>query len=332
MRSRTPISNDTGKRGEAMSLETEVIDAPSDSNKILEEAGNKAFERINVKPEPSVKVDAEPAGDKPIVKDGNDKPVVADEIDEKTKADIKEGKIIPKHRFDEINLRMKGYESFGTPEELKGKLARLEEFLKKPDEPLKTPEQKIEELNDEDKEVQKYLFTKVAPELRDLPEILKMVRDMQAERKVEREELEKQVKAERETERMELQKHNTKALDLIKGMAKEAGLNVDDETNMAIISNTIADMVHMNKDMTQKYYGEKNLEILKEVFKDFQKRFFSGVQRKVASDILKDKKSQSSLPKPPVDGGSPVKDKLEDTSKLTLEQIGERAYAKITGG
>lgn len=306
-------------------IEGQTQEAPLSDSQAISEATDRAFEKLSADAE-TQKADAKPVEAKSDVKDGDDKPVITNESNDK-KADI----MIPKHRFDEVNAKAKAYESFGTPEELQEKLAKLQELTKpKPSTEVKTAEQRIEDLNDEDKEVQKYLG-KIAPEINQLPEVIKMVKEMQAERKAEREYLEKQVQAEKEQERAVLAKHNEKAMEVIKDLAKSAGLNVEDEVNMKLVANMIADMVHADKELTNKYYGEKNLDILKDVFKDFQKRFFSGVQRKAAAEILGGKKQQNNLPKPPVDGGSPQKTPSDDVTKMTLDQVGDLAYDRVMG-
>lgn len=258
------------------------------------------------------------------------------EIDEKVLADIKAGTLIPKHRFDEhltkfeelsqrseltakelaqLNEKVKLYQSFGSPEELK---AKLEAIAKKAEAPGV-------ELTEEERELREHLLGKVTPELKDVSEVKKMLNELIAEKRQEKEQANKVFEA-------ELKTHNLKAIEKIKDLAKEMGLPVEDKTNLKVLANGIADLIEDNPEWVDAYYKRRDLSILKEVVENYQQRFFSGIQRKAAADIVKGKKAQEALPKAPIGGGTPPTEAPQDVSKLDWDEVNKGVIEKLKSG
>lgn len=209
-------------------------------------------------------------------------------LDEQTLRDYREGKAIPKHRFDEVLQRMKIYESFGTPEELISKLKAVSA----------PPSQKADEpLSDEDKAFQAYVL-KAFPEMKDMPQTFQEMKQFMQEFKKSRE----------ENQARDAESRNTlikSGEGKIKALCEAQGLPIDDGNFRLHIGN-ITDLLHSdkNKELADRFYNQRDVEVLKTVFDDYYKRFFSGFQRKAKSEILKDKDNLAKLPRAPVKGGA----------------------------
>lgn len=263
-----------------------------DSPELLE-AISKASETIETD-EPAKAEEPETPEVPPIEPAKDDKPSGdLGDIDPKTLADLREGKIIPKYRLDEVSARAKQYEAFGTPEEIAQKLQELSNrstFTQPKSEP--TPEQ----LSKEDLEDREHLH-KVYPELKKIPDVLKELSDLKAERETER-------KAAQEREAADWKAHENKGYEKIKSLAKEAGLDIDNQPLMRTLNSMIPQLLEENKDLHYKFAVERNVEVLKDIFDEY-KSMFSGVQRKAAADLITAKKREGNLPKAPVKGGAP---------------------------
>lgn len=252
---------------------------------------DEALDKINGPEEPTPEAPAAPEEVKPEAPkpDAGDDEKIAwlKGLDEQTLKDYREGKAIPKHRFDEVLQRMKIYESFGTPEELIAKLKATATPPAKADEPL----------SDEDKAFQAYVL-KAFPEMKDMPQTFQEMKQFMQEFKKSRE----------ESQSREAESRNTlikSAETRIKALCEAHGLPVDDE-NMRLHIGNITDILHSekNKELADRFYNQRDVEVTKPVFDDYYKRFFSGFQRKAKSEILKDKDNLAKLPRAPVKGGA----------------------------
>lgn len=269
------------------------------------EAGDRAFEKLNApEPEPEKKAEVvessepkEPAkSEPPIVPpiDSGEAEKLAwmKSLDEKTLRDFREGKHVPKYRLDEVLSRVKLYESLGTPEELTTRLKVPPAAL-----PAKTAEEPTGDLNDDDKAFQAYVL-KMFPFLKDMPktqeEFSKLSTEFQKTRESEH--------AARVADRNALIES---AENKIKSLCEAEGLAVDGK-NLKLHIGAITDILHdeENKAISDKFYNDRNVDVLAEVFKDYFNRFFSGFQRKAKVDLLKSKDNQEKLPKAQVKGGA----------------------------
>lgn len=307
--------------------EPEVIDHPEpekSDTELMSDAGDSAFERLNQAEEEPEK--PEPVAPKapvaqPDDKGGNDNPA-GDEwwkkLDERTVADLKAGHILPKHRFDEVNQRLQAYNAFGSPEELQRKLAEITKAPAPVTEksPSLTPEQQAK-----DEEAKAYILS-LFPFLKDQPQQTKQMSDFMRQNQERAEFQEKEAEEE----------HN-KWLDTgtsrIAELAKEAGLDVKDPENMDLIARGVVARLHASKELSAKFYKEKNLEAVKAAFDDYCKRIFSGHQRKVEAQILKDKKKENRLPRPPASGVSPESEKPKSTADMTDQEFSKHIDSRL---
>lgn len=294
---------------------------------LLSEAGDAAFDRLNpdgvktgepVKPaEKKTETPAPPPSDKDV----NDKDAWMKGLDEKTLTDLKDGKLIPKHRFDEVLERTKAYETLGTPEDIQRRMTDLSKKIED------TPKGKEPELTAEEKETQAFI-SKLFPQLQTYSEMQKQLEDMKAQlansQKTfrEKEELET---AQRQKQHQELL---SQGREKIKSFAKELGLNENDPQILDELEGDITGRLHRDEKLRVKFYEDGDVQVLDEVFKGYKSRFFSGVQRKTEADILKGKASQNKSPKPPIQGG-PAAHKEKSVEEMDWNEVGDRAVSRI---
>ena len=301
-----------------METEVEVAEPEASSSEILDAAGDAALERLNKEEDPAP-AEAEKPAATPTEQGDDDIVAWVKGLDKQTLADLKEAKLIPKHRFDEVNQGYERYKSFGTPEELAAKLAEIQ---KKPGEPEKsTTEASATELTAEEKEAHALLL-KLFPHLKDLPDTTKQMRDFMQQN-------ETRVKEEKERQDREQTAYVGKAVETIKALAKEAGLNVENKKSLDLICNGVTTLLHQNEELSRQFYRDRNPEVLKEVFKDYHNLQFSGYQRKLDAASLKDKNNQRKLPKAPAPGGAPETEQPDDVGSLDWNKIGDRAISRL---
>lgn len=305
----------------------DVPETPVSDAQMISDAGDRALEAIDkanetpapAEPTKAAEPDNSPA--KPEDQGQNDKlPDWLKGMDEKAQADIRDGKLIPKHRMDEVLTRSKAYEAFGSPEELQAKLTQLAQLTAKNPPAAAPKSDKAAELTDEDKQMKEYLLSKIAPELSQLPDIIKKFEEMAKSVNEQKSAAEAQQKAAWD--------ENVKAGDtFIRKLAQEAGLPIATERGWELIRNGVLDCLHADDATADKFYKGRDTSVLKAAFDDYQKVMFSGIQRKAAADLLKDKKSQADLPKPPAKGPGPTE--LPDKPAETLSEAGDRAWASF---
>jgi hypothetical protein len=272
----------------------------------FEDVSDKAFDRLNAPEDPKAEDAPEmetpesPAPDKVI----DDKDNGDGELDPKTLADLKEGKILPKHRFDEVAQRMKAYESFGTPEQLQAALAKLAELEKMP--PTEKKEA-IDELSDDDKEIRDNLL-RLFPQLKEIDKIKGTNEQLIA----------------REQEQAQARE---KALfdsgtNKIKELCEKNGLDCSSERRLKVHIGGVTDFLHANPELADKFYRQGDVSVIQSAFDEYFKEVFSGFQRKAKVEILNDKDNQKKLPKAPIKSGAPP---VDQKKPLTKEQALDRA-------
>jgi hypothetical protein len=303
---------------------------PQSDSEILAEAGDAAFERLNpngVEPEEPETPEKPAEGDEPKPtpapsdKGGDDKDAWMKGLDERTLADLKDGKLIPKHRFDEVLERTKAYESLGTPDDIQ---RRMQDLSKKIDE---TPKGETPEFTPEEKETQEAIL-KLFPQLKNYGDLQKHVEKLEAQ-------LQESQKSFQERERIEIEKREaehqslvTQGREKIKTFARELGLNENDPDTLEELVDDITGRLHRNEKASKQFYLHGELAVLDEVFKSYKSRFFSGVQRRTEAEILKSKTNQNRLPKPPL-SGSPSSPKEKSVNDMDWNEVGERAVSRL---
>lgn len=298
-----------------MADETEVLEAEAPeltTDQQLENATDEAFKKVSEDvilgkdEKPAVVEPAKPAV-QPDDQDGNEKPA-NEGLDEQTLKDLKEGKIFPKHRFDEVAQRMKAYEAFGSPEELAKKLAAIAPELKKPE----------NEMTAEDKAARDY-FLKLFPEFKKFENFEKFQQEMTA-----RQEQEWKAGEERHTSLV------SKGTDEIKKLATEAGLNVASERAVNLLIGGVTQVLHGNDELAKKFYRDGDITVLKTAFDDYFKEQFSGFQRAAKAKVLQDGKIANRLPKAPTKSGAAPADQ-PDAAPKSFEEAGNAAWDKFGG-
>lgn len=291
----------------------EVIVAPPatpEPTPTFSEVSDKAFDKMNAPEKTEETPEPTPAPVKPVTdKDEG-------EIDEQTKADLKDGKIIPKHRFDEVLRKMSAYESFGTPEEVAQKLKAIVEKAQETPKPETPAEQSAE-----DKETREYLL-QVAPELAKLPELMKTLEALMKDQKEARE----SVEAQQSEKHLKIIKSGT---EQIKSLATKAGINVKTEKALNMVSVGVTHVLNNDPKLRERFYVDGDVTAVDDAFKDYFETTFPGVQRKAASDILKGKNHQNNLPKAPVTGGAPEETPAKPKTLAEAADVGwERIHAE----
>lgn len=301
-----------------------------DGATMLEEAGEKAFEAMNAdapketpeapgKPAEEPKL-SEPAPE-PSDKGGDDKLAWLNGLDEKTLNDLKEGKLIPHHRFNEVLEQKKAYEALGTPDEVQKKLADLGKKIEE------TPKGKIPDLTDEEKETQAFML-KLFPQLKSHSDLVKSVENLTHQLEAQKKAFETIEKAESEARDKVHQETVARAGERVKGYAEELGLDAKNQKILDRLSRQIAAELHADEEAAHKFYTEGDLTVLDKIFQDYKKDFFSGVQRKTEAKILQDKKNQTKLSKPPLPG-APSTPKDKPISEMTLAEVNDRAVEAL---
>lgn len=294
----------------------EEVAQPSD-NQVLSEAGDEAFKALNPEPEAPAK-SAEPApGAKPDVKSDPDKVAGADEIDEQTKADIKAGKLIPHHRFKEMQEQVEAFKAFGTPAELRTALARLGELEKLAPAAKK---EAIEELSEDDKVQREYLL-KLMPELKNLPQTKAELDKLKEEHEARQTETKKQ-------EEQRTQKLFTKAHTMVTDLCEKNGLSSTNKIVLQIHSGAVRDLLNADEGLSERFYRDGDLSAVTEAFDRYYKEVFSGFQMKKEADLLKAKTQQTKLPKPPI-SGKPPEHKEKPASDMDWNELGDRAMEAL---
>ena len=288
------------------------MDEEKTDQELLSQATDKSFEKLSAE-EKTVPPEAQPPASPAIEAGKGDKSSGKGELDEKTLTDIKEGKLIPKHRFDEVSAKVKLYESFGTPEEIEEKIKAA---LSQPPKLVKPTSE--DQLNEEDKQMKDYL-EKIHPELKKLPQLLQQMVDMMKISEQERTVSLTQKKA-------EWDKNTEKGTDAIKKMAKDAGLDSENEELMEDVVDAVVRRLHKDKTLSDKFYLERDIEVLKPIFDQYFKNVFSETRRKAASDLLADKRREKNLNRAPVKGTPPPEPAEKEPQ--TLEEASARAVEK----
>lgn len=319
-----------------MEIETPVIDAPAPAAAVSDadmfdkaaEGAMKLFgeaEKTPV-PEPAPGKEA-PKPDDIVVPPIEKVEGKEGELDAKTLQDIREGKLIPKHRMDEVSEKIRRFEAFGTPEQIEAKLKAIAPAApvapapaaKTPD-PLSAEDQEIKEMN-----------LKLHPELKEFPAILERLNAIEKANREQAEAFKAQqaaVEAERTKER---DAYFDKAIDEAKTLAKNVGLNVDDETNVNIIMRAVMEILHANKELDNRFYEKRDLTAIGEAFKEYEKRFISGFRRQQAADVLSGKRKEATLPKAPAKGGSlPAAAPVKPAENFS--DAADRAWESMHGG
>jgi len=330
----TTVEAPTPTAPEAAPAPTTQAPKANSGGKTLEDIGSEAFDAL-FSEKPETKVEApDPAKQPESVdepKKGDDKALSslsADEqsvlkdfrdgkLDAKTIQDLRDGKIIPKHRLDEVSKGSKAYETLGTPEEISKALARLKDLETKlsnasPADPAKKPE-----LTDEEKEFQNYL-DKLYPERNELKE---QIKNLQEKLKVHDQDRTKRL----EGEKTKWEERNKRAEQSVDKLAKEFGLPVDKEIHARHVRGAVFEIINADPELSKRFYDEGDLGTIQEAF-DRHKEIYSGVQRQVRAQILGDKTKQDGLPKRAVERGTPDTVKARDLSKLSTEEKAAAAW------
>lgn len=230
------------------------------------------------------------------------------ELDEQTLKDIREGKIFPKHRFDEVSQQLQRYKALGSPEELAKTLAAInaKEAGKngKPGAATET-----------DKQVRDYILN-VAPELKKVLDYLPEI---------------EQGREERNLATQSVIDATTKEIGEF--ATKEMGIDAKDQAQINMVHNLAAQIIKNDPELERRFYRLHDRTVIAEVKTQLNK-FLSGIRRAEKAAIVGDKKITAKLPKPVGAGGIPPggTPPKPDNGKVDLREVGERAWEAMQSG
>lgn len=226
-------------------------------------------------------------------------------LDEKTLADIKAGKLIPQYRFNEVLQQLQAYKAFGSPEDLRKSLERVQAAK------AEGPEAE-EELSDKDKEVKAYI-EKMFPQFKKLSDV---------ESEIER------IRAERAQSTNTFIESVEKKVD--EYATKELGIDTKKPLYTKIMRNIVADIIHENPDYKRRFYEGKDMGVVEDAKAELNK-FLSGIRRQTKAEIVGGKKKTALLPKPIGKGGIPPAGNppKPESKDVDLDAVGRSAWEKF---
>lgn len=275
---------------------------------------DKVYEGMQDKPVAEVPAEA-PAKPEPTPDDksGNDKPAGTEGLDEQTLKDIREGKLIPKYRFDELSERVKAFESFGTPEQLREMMAKVQELEKLPRE---EKNEAVDELSEDEKEIRKAML-KMFPFLKDIPKTQEELNRLKGdyEQRTQRE-----IERAKAREDMLFKSGENK----IKELCEKNGLDCSDEQILKTHIGSVTEFLNRDRELSDRFYNGGDVDALQTAFDKYFKAVFSGFQRKAKAEILNDKDNRVRLPKAPAKGGTPPSEpKKKQSSSEAMDMMAE---------
>lgn len=227
-------------------------------------------------------------------------------IDEKTLSDLREQKIIPKHRFDEVLEELRQYKSFGSPDDLRKKMTQAVKETKDEGEP-KT-------LTDKDKAVVDYMM-KLFPQMKNLDDVLKTIEAVKAEKVYE------------------TNNHLTAAQNAIRDYGiKELGFPAN-SAGLKLLIEDMASIIHSNPEWNQRFYARRDMTVLDEAKKEFDKIYLSTIRRIGAAKAVQAKKQTASLPKSMGKGTAGTGSSQAPKPKsniVDMDAIGDAAWEHLT--
>ena len=245
------------------------------------------------KVQPSEEKKSSPDGSKP--KGGGETPAGnEDKLDPKIIAELKEGKIIPHSRFNEVLQELKQYKTLGSLEDIKNK---IEGALTKGD----------GNLTDEDRKVRDYILDKIAPEL-------------------------KTVLRESQMGYESFKNKALKKIDDFS--TKEIGLDPKNVKALSVTQHTIAEIIKSTPEYARRFYEERDPSVIEDAIKEYKDTFLAGVKRTNTAEILESKKKTNMIPKPlgkgmiPPSGNPP---KGEDGT-FDWDKVGNEAFESLQEG
>jgi hypothetical protein len=206
----------------------------------------------------------------------------------------KDGKWIPKHRFDEVNQGYTKYKGFGTPEQIKQRLDRLAELEALPQ----------NRLNDKEKgEIRKELLH-VFPELQSLLSQAEVSRQSYTER----------------------------GAALNDTFLKEVGIEVNEATNR-YLQELLSGIIAADEKLLRRFYSQ-DMKVFEEAFAVAKKTFWPNVKKFTPGATVQAIKTAPSVPSKQKGGEEkPEKKEGEPLSRLdernVLDKASEEAFALL---
>ena len=205
----------------------------------------------------------------------------------------KDGKWIPKHRFDEVNQGYTAYKEFGKPEDVRKALGRLRELEALP----------ANRINDKEKtEIRKELLH-VFPELQAI------------------------------TSMMEVQKqsYTERGAEVNNEFLKEVGIEVNDSTNQ-YLQELLSGIIAQDPKLLRRFYA-MDTNVFKDAFAVAKKTFWPNVRKVVPGSNVQSKKIVPKAPMQQKSGElrqekkSGQMDRLEE--RAMLDEASEQAFALL---
>lgn len=294
---------------------------PPENAESLSEIGAEVMEHLNEDPAPEAPAAA--------IDEGGGETPATPEPETPAAPDAPEISI-PKHRFDEVSKKhqevnqklqeslteLDGYRSFGTPEQIRTAVAALQRLI---DEKNNIPAQPAQELSPEDRAFKDMMERIYGPGFgQNKPD------ESVASLKQQLDDLSVFVNESKATKAEERKSLIKGATESIKALAKEKELSVDNADTMLDLEGSIANIINRTPELAQRFYKQRDLTVVKQVFDDYYNRFFSGIRRSAISSVVNGKRVTEKLPKPVIPGGTPhapAVDKLKDVNSLNDKQL-----------
>lgn len=244
-------------------------------------------------------------GDDDTIDEGKAETEKPEPLDEKTLKDVREGKLIPHSRFNQVLQELQAYKAFGSPEDLRKSLERVQAAK------AEGPKAE-EELSDKDKEVKAYI-EKMFPQFKKFSEV---------ESEIER------IRTERAQSTNTFIENVEKKVD--EYATKELGIDTKNPLYTKIMRNIVADIIHENPEYKRRFYEGKDMGVVEDAKAELNK-FLSGIRRQTKASIFGDKTKTAKLPKPIGKGGIPPAGNppKPESKDVDLDAVGRSAWEKF---
>jgi len=207
-----------------------------------------------------------------------------------------QGHMIPKHRFDEVNTRYNAYKGFGSPEDVKAKLARLAELEQQPQNRYNDKQQK---------EIRQDL-------LRVMPELEGVLRNVEV--------------ASRTYTSYGVKQNDT--------FLKELGIEVNEKNNK-YLQELIGGVITSDQALLDRFFAHDR-DLFKDAFQQVKATFWPNLKRTVPGLEAASRKAPAKPGASAGNGtpAKPAGDKPKPTGPLAdreiMDQASEEAFARIS--
>lgn len=281
------------KASSSLGEKTNGADSPSDTNQDS--------------PSSSAEGSQTPAGgDTPL-----DEKLDLSQFDEQSLRDLKEGKIIPKYRFDQINEKLKLYENLGDPATIAKAIAAWNQMQGYINSGKQSQSDSSQSLSEEDKQVIEYM-RKLYPGLDKLNDLESLIERM------------------RYQEEVRLERYLETARAKLSELA-EKELGIKNKDSVAFIEEMINRAIMMNPEEHKKFV-EGDIGAVERAFQIVKKSLVEPLKTSAVANFSKDKGKLKMLPKGPGQGGIPgtlSQSNKQQGKDISFDELHEHAFERL---